>query len=524
MLINNRYRIEEKIASGGMSTVYLAFDLVTKQKVAIKIIRSDIVDDTTSVLRFEREAITASKMDNIHIVQIYDYGNYNHKPYIVMEYVKGVTLKQFISQRQYLDLDEAVLIMHQILDAVYHAHRKMIIHRDLKPQNILIKADNSIKLMDFGIAFTKEFVQLTQRDIVLGSAHYLAPEIIDNHMATIQSDIYALGIIFYELLMGKVPFDGESPLQIALKHTKEEIPSVTSINPSIPQSIENIILKATCKDVNYRYANLKEMIEDLNTYKDKTKDQKFSINKYQKRSKYLNSIAISIIIFTLITSIAFLSITLVKKEQVILPNMIAKDYNQLTNFLQSKNIKYNIEYQEKASFLYDKNQIIDTIPSAGSIITNDQEVVIKVAKSRVYMMPNFVGESIDVAKKCLKESGVNIEIVELKVYEFNVKPGTIISQQNPLPYQVIDYNLYTQVIFEVAGVQNYQMEDFIDKDLTVATTRLDQLGIKYKLISRQALFSEHHDLIIKTIPSANENYSQDEDNYVEIYYYGDHDD
>ncbi|MGB4985791.1 MAG: protein kinase, partial [Erysipelotrichaceae bacterium] len=203
-VINNRYEIIKNIGEGGMANVYLAKDLLLDREVAIKILRGELANDQTALLRFQREANASSTLSHPNIVEIYDVGHEGNKNYIVMEYIKGVTLKQLISKRGTVQLDEAISIMKQLCSAIKQAHEHNIIHRDIKPQNVLITADNTIKITDFGIAMAQDALQLTSSDTVMGSVHYLAPELAKGELATAQSDIYSLGIVLYELLRGDV--------------------------------------------------------------------------------------------------------------------------------------------------------------------------------------------------------------------------------------------------------------------------------------------------------------------------------
>lgn len=235
-----RYQIIERIGEGGMANVYLAYDKVLKRECAIKILKADLSENPVTLLRFKREADAASKLHHPSIVTIYDVGQSGNRHFIVMEYVKGKTLKSLIQQRGAIEKNEAVFIMQQILEGIVVAHKAGVIHRDIKPQNILIKADGTVKITDFGIATTEGSVQLTQHDSVMGSVHYLAPECARGEQATNQSDIYSLGIVFYEMLTGEVPYKGDGAVQVALKHLNDEIRPVREFNNSIEQSIENI--------------------------------------------------------------------------------------------------------------------------------------------------------------------------------------------------------------------------------------------------------------------------------------------
>lgn len=263
--INDRYEIIRSIGEGGMANVYLARDIILDRNVAIKILRGDLAGDEKFVRRFQREALSASSLSHPNIVEMYDVGEDAGTYYIVMEYVEGMTLKQLLKKKGALSLSEAIDIMLQITDGIKEAHDSYIIHRDLKPQNILIQDNGEIKITDFGIAMALNSTQLTQTNSVMGSVHYLPPEQASGKGATIKSDIYSMGILFYELLTGHIPFKGENAVEIALKHMKSEIPSVRKENDSIPQSVENIIIKATAKNPKNRYETAKEMHEDLLT-------------------------------------------------------------------------------------------------------------------------------------------------------------------------------------------------------------------------------------------------------------------
>ena len=263
--INDRYEIIKSIGEGGMANVYLAFDTILERNVAVKVLRGDLASDEKFVRRFQREALSASSLSHPNIVEVYDVGEEEGNHYIVMEYVEGKTLKQLVQKRGALTIPEVIDIMKQLTDGLAHAHDAYIIHRDIKPQNILILDNGLLKITDFGIAVAMNATSLTQTNSVMGSVHYLPPELANGKGPTIKSDIYSVGILMYELLTGEVPFKGDNAVEIALKHMKEKIPSVRKINPVIPQSVENIILKATAKNPRNRYNDVREMYNDLDT-------------------------------------------------------------------------------------------------------------------------------------------------------------------------------------------------------------------------------------------------------------------
>lgn len=261
--VANRYDILSLIGQGGMADVYKANDTILNRVVAIKILREKLSNDAMTLVRFQREASAASRLSHPNVVDIYDVGESEDMHYIVMEYIRGRTLKQMIAQRGSLSVSESIHIMMQLTSAISHAHSHHIIHRDIKPQNVLVKDDGTVKITDFGIAIANDAVQLTLNNAVMGSAHYLAPETAQGKDASEQVDIYSLGIVFYELLTGSVPFSGKTPTEIAVKHLRQPIPYVRDFNQQIPQSVENIILKATAKNPEQRYKSADLMLEDL---------------------------------------------------------------------------------------------------------------------------------------------------------------------------------------------------------------------------------------------------------------------
>ncbi|WP_442970797.1 Stk1 family PASTA domain-containing Ser/Thr kinase [Rossellomorea sp. LJF3] len=277
--ISGRYRIIKLIGGGGMANVYLAHDVILDREVAIKMLRIDFANEEEFIKRFQREAQSATSLAHPNIVSIYDVGEEDDLYYIVMEYVHGMTLKQYIQQHSPVNVDKAIDIMKQLTIAMSHAHQNHIVHRDIKPHNILLDEEGNVKITDFGIAMALSATSITQTNSVLGSVHYLSPEQARGGMATKKSDIYSLGIVMFELLTGRLPFSGESAVSIALKHLQSETPSLKRWNPDIPQSVENIVLKATAKDPFRRYESLEEMDEDLSTAldADRMNEPKFAV-------------------------------------------------------------------------------------------------------------------------------------------------------------------------------------------------------------------------------------------------------
>lgn len=261
--INSRYDIKMLIGDGGMANVYLAYDRTLKRHVAIKMLRYELSKDEGFIKRFKRESSQVINLDHPNIVHVYTVGDYKQQPFIVMEYVNGKTLKDYLREHGALDPQTAIHVMTQLAEGVLYAHQNKIIHRDLKSQNIMITEDQVVKITDFGIALSSNEADITQTNTIMGSVHYLAPELARGNLATERSDIYALGIILYELLTGDVPFKGEGAVNIALQHLEAEMPSIKLVNDQLPNSLDNIISRCTSKQPSERYRSVDELLVSL---------------------------------------------------------------------------------------------------------------------------------------------------------------------------------------------------------------------------------------------------------------------
>ena len=264
-IIDERYKIVTHIGSGGMADVYLAYDPILERDVAIKFLRVGKTDAMDATKRFEREALSVSELNHPNVVNLFDVGEDEEGKFIVMEYVDGMDLKAYIRENHPIPVDIIQNLMIQILSGVQAAHNIGIVHRDLKPQNIMVNHDGTIKIMDFGIAMVTSETSITQTNSIIGSVHYLSPEQARGSMATSLSDIYSLGVVLFEMLTGRVPFDGESAVSIALKHFQEPLPPIEAYREDAPQSLINVVAKATAKEPSARYQTTQEMIDDLET-------------------------------------------------------------------------------------------------------------------------------------------------------------------------------------------------------------------------------------------------------------------
>lgn len=270
-VIGQRYKIISELGKGGMSDVYEARDVIFRREVALKIIKYENAKRIDNLIRFQNEARFSAAFNHHNIVKIYDYGEYNNLPYIVTEYVKGQTLRDVLDYKRCFSLNESCSIMLQLCDALIEVHSKNIVHRDIKPQNVYYASDGEIKLGDFGISvLLGSGMNVNENKKVMGTAQYLAPELVYGEKATFQSDIYAMGITFFELLTGRVPFDGKNPHDVAVMQVEKEVPSPLTINPDLPKEVEYIIFKAVNKNLDERYKSVNEMKKDiLSLYKNK---------------------------------------------------------------------------------------------------------------------------------------------------------------------------------------------------------------------------------------------------------------
>ncbi|MFC4548053.1 Stk1 family PASTA domain-containing Ser/Thr kinase [Paenactinomyces guangxiensis] len=261
--LGGRYEIVNRVGGGGMAVVYKAKDLLLNRYVAIKVLSESLSNDSEFIRRFSREAQAAASLSHPNVVNVYDVGRDGYTHYIVMELVEGPTLKQYIQERGPLPVEEAANIAVQICDGLAHAHENQIVHRDIKPHNILLGASGRAKVTDFGIARAASSSTITQTGSVMGSVHYFSPEQARGGVIGEKSDIYSLGIVFYEMLTGQLPFDGDSAISIALKHLQEPVEDPRNLNPDIPDNVAQIILRALDKDPAMRYTSARAMMQDI---------------------------------------------------------------------------------------------------------------------------------------------------------------------------------------------------------------------------------------------------------------------
>lgn len=548
-MIQERYLVVRKIGEGGMADVYLAMDTVLNREVAIKILRGDLSGDPVALLRFQREANSASGLNHENIVEIYDIGEDHGQHYIVMEYIRGKTLKQLIKSRGVLDKVEAVAIMKQLVSGVAQAHTNGIIHRDIKPQNIMIKDDGTVKITDFGIATAADALQLTQSDSVMGSVHYLAPECSRGEPASFQSDIYSMGIVFFEMVTGEVPHRGEGAIEVAMKHMQEEIPDVRSINPSLPMSIANIVHKATAKNKVNRYCNAQELLEDIDTCLDPKRENEapypedegeldktimfkgISDKSMAKPKRDWAKIALfSFIGVAVVTVVIVMAVVLTNRKPVtyVIPNVIGMSKTDASAALTEAGFDPRISYDVSADVT--KDNVFKVSPDVGTVrAEKGTRVTIYVSLGKNYVVENFVGKNIDVARSIINNltaQGINLNVQTESVQSKDHKYGEILAQSISEGTEISPNTLYT-INFQVADYPRFIIPtSILGADVNVAKTTLEGLGATVSLekmdsssLSAEQLAQIKHGVVIEMSPTQGTEYVQNETNSIILKYY-----
>ncbi|GLC87452.1 Stk1 family PASTA domain-containing Ser/Thr kinase [Lysinibacillus piscis] len=547
--ISDRYKIIELIGGGGMSHVYLAHDMILNRDVAIKVLRYDFSNEEELHRRFQREALSATSLTHPNIVSIYDVGDDGDLHYIVMEYVKGKTLKQYIQEFAPISPARSVHIMKQLTSAIAIAHENHIIHRDIKPQNILMDAEGNVKIADFGIAMTLSATSFTQTNSVLGTVHYLSPEQARGGTATNKSDIYALGIVLYELLTGELPFSGESAVSIALKHLQSETPSVRAFDATIPQSVENVVLKATAKDSLHRYATVEEMQEDLETVLSPSRIQepKFatpidhdatraipiikdpkvqhaedldqtkamapvtmtttkSVEKVsapiKKPKKKKWPLYIASIVTVLIALFLFLlfATDLFSPKKITVPNVANLTVEEATQKLEALGFVVSEETQERYDEQVEQGNVIETDPPEGKERIKETEITLVVSLGvAATKVDDYVGKSIQQVEKLLRDTFAHIEINSI----YSDEPeGTIIKQTPQAGEEVIAKD--TTIVFQVSqGVEMVTIDDVKNYTKKQMDAYVERKGLKWRIVREEHNEQIAAGSVISQTPEAN---------------------
>ena len=524
-----RYRIIKQIGRGGMADVYLAKDLILDgEEVAVKVLRTNYQTDPIAVARFQREARAMADLDHPHIVRITDIGEEEGQQYLAMEYVAGLDLKRYIKEHHPLSNEEAIRIMGQILLAMRLAHTRGIVHRDLKPQNILLTPDGTAKVTDFGIAVAFAETSLTQTNSMLGSVHYLSPEQARGSKATVQSDIYAMGIIFYEMLTGHIPYDGDSAVTIALQHFQKPLPSVIAENPSVPQALENVVIKATAKKLTDRYKSVAEMYVDLSSslsnnrrnepklvFDDATKADTKTLPKVpqstltsipkapvqegrpqpkpqshqtekpvpspkptkRRRMKARYPILFATFLLVVASLVWIFSRT---PATISIPNVAGQTVAEAKEALKKANFEAGEEKSE-ASDTVAEGRVIRTDPEAGSSRKEGTKVNLIVSSGKQsFQLSNYVGRKYTDVVAELKEKKVPENLIKMEEEESSEsEPGTVL-RQTPAAGTTYDLSKASTIVLTVAKkVTSVTMPGYIGSSLEFTKNNLIQIvGVK----------------------------------------------
>jgi len=551
-MIAKRYMVVQPLGEGGMADVYLAVDTLLNREVAIKMLRGELSGDPVALLRFQREANAASALNHPNIVELYDVGEENGKHYIVMEYVRGKTLKQLIQQRGAMEKNEAIAIMDQLISAVIVAHKSNIIHRDIKPQNVLVKDDGTVKITDFGIAVASDAIQLTQTDTIMGSVHYLAPELARGENASQQSDIYALGIVFYELLTGQVPHKGEAPVQIAIKHMRDEIPSVLDFNPTLPQSMDNIIIRATAKNKAYRYKMAQDMLEDLHHCTD---DKMVNADKLvfdsniddgatimigevakmeqpgKKKRNYLAAfIGVGLIVLSIImiVSLMALSGTFDPKSKIVkIPDITSMTVADAKVELAKYNLSVSSTINYQLTDDVDEGLIISYTPTLGTEVEKGSTVILTVSEGKYFIVGDYKGMLADDVRALL--TGKKITIRTQDEPNATLAAGTVIRQELLMNGDKLDPTRQYELKLIVASNVSFIIPSTItNMEITSAKALLESMatGIKVTLVelptdgmSEGEIKKLVTGVVISSTPNAGSYYTQTSTSDIKLCYY-----
>ncbi|MGX7231395.1 Stk1 family PASTA domain-containing Ser/Thr kinase [Enterococcus italicus] len=528
--INDRYLIIGNIGSGGMANVFLARDLILDREVAVKVLRYDFQNDQAAIRRFQREALAATELVHPNIVSVYDVGEEDGQQYLVMEYVKGMDLKRYIQTQYPIAYDKVVDIMDQILSAMSLAHHHRIIHRDLKPQNILINEEGVVKITDFGIAIALSETSITQTNSMLGSVHYLSPEQARGSMATNQSDIYAMGIILYEMITGRVPFDGESAVTIALKHFQDELPDIHIYSQQVPQALENVVLKATAKDPINRYKTTEEMQADLYTSLDANRAQeaKWSpvpildetraiepieevvpeapsvpedvveeqpTKKKPKRRWWILPLIVLLIVLTAGGYWVYAS----GRQEVTIPDVSNLSQTAAVEKLTNEGLNVRNTTKEVSSDEVKKGNVVRTDPQIGTEVKKNSRVTLYISTGKDTVdMQDYTDQTVADAKKALIALGfVEANITSTEEYSDEVDSGKIISQTPAIDDKVVPSE--AKIAFVVSkGKEPVTVPNLVGMTSSLAVQSLADIGITSPDITYQYSDQDKGDVIAQS--------------------------
>lgn len=519
IIVANRYKIIRKLGEGGTAKVYLAYDQIDERNVSLKILKKENIDDR-KVKKFKKEAETLALLDDENIVKIYDVGQDDNLHYIAAEYIDGMTLKDYIRTCSPIPVEEIVKLSQQILHGVKHAHERGVVHKDLKTQNILLDEHKDVKITDFGIADIMD-EDVTRTQSLMGTPQYIAPEILNRESLTAQSDLYSVGIVMYEMCVMQVPFVGEKAAYIMIKQMSQPLPSIIAQRADIPQSLENVIIKATAKKLNNRYQNAKEMIEDLNHVFDADKmdeqplvladdlvkqdeiektidigQEKIDLsnlkdNEQQKKgSKRKQKRIIIVAIVLVLLLIGVLIFFNNRNKKITMPDLVRKTQNEAYSALEplgisSKNVTIKYEFSKDI----EQDKVIRTQPPAGDIINKKTPIVIYLSQGpEGKKLDNYVGKIASDVKTQLENDGY---VVTLEYVENDAKADTIIAQSPGNGSLVKPGDTITLTVS--SGQKKVVVPNFTNmtKDEVDAWSKANQISITYETTCNNTVEAYH---------------------------------
>lgn len=564
-ILGNRYELLEKIGEGGMAEVYKAKCHLLNRYVAVKILKDQYSDNVDFVNKFKQEASSAASLSHNNIVSIYDIGSENNINYIVMEYIDGKTLKQIINEQKVLKWNDAVILAIQIAKALECAHNNNIVHRDVKPHNIMVTKDGVVKVADFGIAKATSSVTITNSDRILGSAHYFSPEQAKGNFVDCKTDIYSLGIVLYEMVTGKVPYDGESPVSVALKHIQEQVIPPIEVNPNIPESLNKIILKAIEKEQFRRYQNAHDILTDLQKIKqnpdvdiiidnneneytkvmkpiniadfndeekdlddvDKESDDTYGEEKGKKKSGKNKKLMIGSLIAIAVILIGFISAYVVLNKQfggntkltgkAVVPNIIGLSKEEAQKLVEEQGLKFvtTTESSDKPAGV-----VIKCYPYPGTEVDrseNDEVRAIISSGPKVAAVPSLIDIDLEAAKEYLKVYNLKLGTVSY-AFSDTVDRGKV-CDQSPKPESPIGDNTTVDlVVSNGPSGKLTKVPNVVNKNLDEAQSLLIAAKLKVGTLTKVKTDNESLDGIV-TIQSIEPNKQVKENTEVSLSYY-----
>lgn len=555
-IINERYKVTKQLGGGGMSRVYLAEDSILKRSVAIKAIRIPSGEKDEAIKRFEREVHNLTQLSHNNIVNVFDVTEDDENFYLVMEYIEGLTLSEFIQKNHPLDVDIILNFINQIINGIKHAHDTKIVHRDIKPQNILVDKNQTLKILDFGIAKALSETTMTETNHVLGTVQYLSPEQARGDITDNGTDIYSMGVVLYEMLIGKPPFSGETAVSIAIKHIQDPMPNVTDERSDIRQALSNVVLKATEKDKMERYQSVREMQNDLETV---MSDERVSEDRYQssitntktvpinkseianqtreedkgksisetmqipivnqqqfqsseehiyavprkKRSKKKKFLYTLIIVLLLFGLFGFMAMGMFGNKYLETPDLTGKTEKEAEHILKENKLqmgKTTREYSDK----YPENKIIKTKPEQGERLEQNSKVDIVMSKGpQLAEMPSLYGMSKSEAISKLEDLGIKDSKVKQAYSKQNVAKG-LIESQNISPGDKVKVNDSNIELIESLGIKQVYVDDYENKSFKTAKEALESKGFKVEVSEEKNDDKVKKDDVISQSPKGEE--------------------